>query len=244
VAVPTPVTPPLTVVPSAEQRRRERRLNRTGVLLIVVGALLFVVPAAVTSGLCAFAPCSPLLPEVGFTLSADGRTAIETGPEAAADLQEVVVMSGADPTWGEAPVIWRVERTGDVPADWSGDVVLGEAPAGFEETVALTVPLTEGTAVGVANGCYYSAAPVPAGPLAPGVVTTEFGQHPVDEFRAANGGFTQCGPEDDPARPYVMTAIVLGLVAGAAAIGCFAVASFRNGPAHGRPARSGSGDPG
>ena len=228
--VPIPPMPPVQVVRPPEEQRRAKRLKRIGALLLVVGVLLFVVPSAVVHGLCAFVPCSPLRPEVGFSLTEDGRTAVETGRAAAVDLQELVVMSGVDPSWGESPVIWKVERTGDVPADWSGEIVLGEVPVGFDEAVALTVPLTDGTAVGVSNGCYFSTAPVPAGPVPPGVVTLEYEQRPTDEFRATNTGFTPCAPEDDPSRPWIGASMLLGLALGAVGLACVIVAGYRYGP--------------
>ena len=228
--VPRPPAPPIPVVRTPEEQRRGKRLKRIGLLLLVVGALLFVVPGAVTSGPCAFMPCRPSTPDVGFTLTVDGRAAIETGRAASSDVQELVVLSGADPSWGESPVIWKVNRTGDIPADWSGEIVLGEVPVGFTETVPLAVPLTEGTAVAVSNGCYFSMTPVPAGPGAPGVVDTGYGELPIEEFRSTNYEFGECVPDDDPSWQRLRIVGLFGLATAALGLGCVIVAGYRYGP--------------
>ena len=229
-SVPIPSATPVPVVPTSARERRRKRLSRTGVLLLVAGSLLFVVPMAAAHGVCAFVPCSPLTSEIGFSATTDGRTIVETGPVTAADLQEVVVLSGADPSW-ESPVVWQVERAGDVPAGWSGEVVLGEVPEGFEETVPLTLPLTEGTAVGVSNDCYGTITSVLPGPFTPGVVTTEYDLRTVDQFHADDLGFTPCPPEHDPARLYAG----VGLVGGAVGLVLVIVARLRYGPPPRRP---------
>jgi hypothetical protein len=200
-------------VRTPEERRRGKVLNRVGVLFVVVGALLAAVPAVMANGVCAFVPCDPSTPTVGFTLMPDGAPAVETGPAPAADIQEVVVLSGPDPSWHDSPVLWRVERAGDVPVGWSGEVVLGVVPEGFTETVPLTVPLSEATGVGVDNVCYGWVAPLPTGPLVSGVVTSELGRQPIEEFRAASYPFSPCRPDSDRRPAIVGIALaVVGLV--------------------------------
>jgi len=194
----TGTTDPLAA-PARSAPRHATRLFVAGAVLMVAGFLLVAVPGAARHGMCAFVPCDPMTPTIGFALTPDGRTAIETGPQVATDIQEVALSSGSDP-WDESEVIWRVERTGQVPADWSGQVVLGVVPEGFTETVPLTVPLAQAKAIGVGNVCYGSTADLPAGSLAVDAVTTgpEGPATPVDEFRASNYPFTPCVRDDDP----------------------------------------------
>ncbi len=172
-----------------------------GVVLMIAGLLMVAVVGAAQDGMCAFVPCDPMTPQIGFVATPDGKVAIETGPEVATDVQEVALSSGANP-WADSEVVWRVERTGQVPAGWSGQVVPGVVPEGFTETVPLTVPLTQARTVGVGNICYGSTADLPTGALAVDAVTTgpEWPAVPVDEFRASNYPFTPCVADDDPAR--------------------------------------------
>lgn len=216
-------------VRSPEEQRRWTVLNRSGVLLVVLGALLFALPLALEHGMYAFAPCDRFPPEIGYTVTLDGQLAVETGPMPATDIEEVVVLSGPDPSARGSRVIWSVERAGTVSAGWSGEVVLGIVPDGFRETVPLDVPLTEAVTVEVRDLCTVASAPLPDGALVPGVVRHDDCELPLDEFRAASDPFPPCTPDSGPHPvPFVGLALV------ALGLGLVVVAGLRYGP---RPAR-------
>ncbi|MGY4645516.1 hypothetical protein [Cellulomonas sp. URHB0016] len=194
-----PAAPPVTV---ARRRRPSHRWTVLGIVLLVVGSAATLVSLSPADGICRFVPCDPASPSVGFTAGTDGAVRIEFGPQAARRVDEILVVSGPDPDWTGSPVLWRAVRTGHVPDGWTGTVTLGRAPEGFVDTVPLTAPLTEATAVGVGNRCYGTLSAVPAGPLPTDAVVTQYEEvSSLDAFRAVAGDLSPC-PDTTPRRPW------------------------------------------
>jgi hypothetical protein len=185
-----------------------------GVVLLLVGSLTTLVSLDPGDGICRFVPCDPAVPSVGFAADPDGSIRVEVGTTAAREVDEIVVVSGADPSWRDSPVLWRIERPGGPSPGWSGSVTLGRVPDGFVETVPLTAPLTDATAVGVANACYGNLADLPAGPLPTDAVLTEYGETvPLDDFRAGADELTPC-PGTSPRSPWPPGLVAAALGAG------------------------------
>jgi hypothetical protein len=184
-----------------------------GVAMFALGAVLFVVPTVADEGLCAFLPCDPLGGSTAFVDAGDGQVGIELGPLTAQDLQQLEVVSGVWPD-DDGPVLWRIERTGDVSGDWIGPVIIGQTPAGFTEIVDLEQPLPDRWSVSVSNECYGGTTGAPVAALRRDLVTWESGEtESIEEFRELDLGFSPCEPP--PSSPNPTLALVgagLGVV--------------------------------
>jgi hypothetical protein len=168
-------------------------------VLLVAGPIAAVAPpVSAAGGICAVVPCDPVTPTVGFLAAPDGGVLVETGPRTAARMKGLTLYSGD--LWDDSsPVLWRIERTGPVPKDWSGEVELGHVPAGFTETVPLTVSLRSASGVGVDNGVYQGTSVLPHAGLRADDVTYDDGDGSfdvsrVEAFRAADVSFSTPPP--------------------------------------------------
>lgn len=184
-----------------------------GAAMFALGAVLFVVPSVADRGICAFVPCDPLGGSTAFVDAGDGQVGIELGPLTAQDLQELEVVSGVWPD-DDGPVLWRIQRTGDVPGDWVGPVIIGQTPAGFTETVELEQPLPDRWSVSVSNPCYGGTTGAPSTDLRRDLVTWESGEtESVQEFREWDLGFSPCEEPPSSTNPTLaLVGVGLGVV--------------------------------
>ncbi|MGC5166062.1 hypothetical protein [Luteimicrobium sp. DT211] len=193
-----------------------------GLVLAVVGLGVLVAPLATFDQLCRFAPCEPLVPTVGFRAADDGGIVVETGPRTAAEMTSVTVygrLPAHSPDDALPPVLWEVQRRGQVASGWDGAVELGRVPRGFVEKVApATSWRSAAVSVGVENGCYEGWDVLPRGRLSTDRVVyfsgTEYDV--LDQFRTEDSGFTPC---DADARLLARRPDLRGLAVGLAGVG-------------------------
>lgn len=165
-------------------------------------------------------PCDPSGGSTGFVDAGKGRVGVELGPLTAQALQELEVVRGVWPESNDGAVLWRIERSGEVPADWVGPVIIGQVPAGFTETVGLEQRLPDRWSVSISNGCYGDMTGVPETELRPDRITRESGETvAIEEFRTEDLGFSLCEPPlPATARVLSLVGVVLGAVGLAVAI--------------------------
>lgn len=167
------------------------------VLAVVVGVLVAVMPrVAASGGICAFVPCDPATPLLGWSRGPDGALVLELGPRSGAQTTRIELFGSHD-LEADEPVLWSVARAAEAP--WDGALRLGAAPPGFTTDVELSGATPAVAQVRVDNGCYFSWIDVPAAAPAAGKVTI---QDDVDltsaEFASQDTGYTGCPPAQLP----------------------------------------------
>jgi hypothetical protein len=129
------------------------------VALLVIGALLMagsvlvgLVVACDHYGAC-FLPSDPAVGAVGFSTAPDGGTLLVLAPTPASQTVDLEAFGPADASATSSPQpVWRIERTGATAPAWDGTVEIGAVPAGFRETIPLTIRPDEVRAVLATNG--------------------------------------------------------------------------------------------
>lgn len=183
--------PPRRGTPSARDS-----LARAAVGLLLIGGCLVFVPAVLSRGVCAFLPCDPGIANVGFVDAGAGAVGLEIGPVSAQAVETIEVRGVAASDASDGELLWRVQRSGDVPHDWDGSIVVGEVPAGFTETTSLRTPLPAAWTVSAYNECYGGFPQrLPTAPLERHRTTDETGyRESVDTVRTASYGLSSCEP--------------------------------------------------
>lgn len=165
-------------------------------MALAVGAALTAVSLFADDGACGlFRACSSR-PPVGFLDAGDGEVAILTGPQSGADLVQLELLGPSSGAATERPVAWRIERTGETSPAWDGSVLIGDVPAGFDETVPLTADEIGGLRVEVRSECGTGyAATVPSDGFDEGmVVTSDGGTDTITSFLDKDRGLPPCDP--------------------------------------------------
>jgi hypothetical protein len=220
--------------PGGGARKGRAVLLVCGGVLVLVGIAMAFGPVVVDRGICAFAPCDPGTPTVGFR-SEEGATVAEIGPLSGSDVRSIEVRAPDGTDFAEnGEVLWRIESVdGDGVPD--GSIVLGEDRDGFRTDVPLRQPIPAGAVVDVSNGCYIGSGFVPAR-LSEDRVASEFGQESIRSFNENDIGFTEC---DEPMSGGVRLLMLIGVIAAGVGLG-LSLAGLLSGPrgGGGRPRRN------